>query len=144
MLFLQNTNAYWKQQCILYKRCLSTTVVQLICNQQVVGSNPTDSLKARTAIDTMCHGFNPHISLIMRLAQLVEQWPERVTECLVFWSYSEMVITSACHAESPSSILGNSVKDVYCMFKISSGLLVRSQSVPILGTVTQMVEYEVW
>ena len=36
-------NAYWKQQCILYKRCLSTTVVQLICNQQVVGSNPTGS-----------------------------------------------------------------------------------------------------
>ena len=27
-----------------------------------------------------------------------------------------MVITSACHAEGPSSILGNSVKDVYCMF----------------------------
>ena len=27
-----------------------------------------------------------------------------------------MVITSACHAEGPSSILGNSVEDVYCMF----------------------------
>ena len=64
MLFPPKINAYWKQQCILYKRCLSTTVVQLICNtsfarlhewklftsalaraahQQVVGSNPTDS-----------------------------------------------------------------------------------------------------
>ena len=71
MLFPPETNAYWKQQCILYKRCLSTTVVQLICNtsfarlheriarlherklftsallrtahQQVVGSNPTGS-----------------------------------------------------------------------------------------------------
>ena len=27
-----------------------------------------------------------------------------------------MVITLACHVEGPSSILGNSVKDVYCMF----------------------------
>ena len=34
----------------------------------------------------------------------------------LFWSYSEMVITSVCQAEGPSSILGNSVKDVYCMF----------------------------
>ena len=32
MLFPPKINAYWKQQCILYKRCLSTTVVQLICN----------------------------------------------------------------------------------------------------------------
>ena len=56
---------------VLFFCCFSTMVVQLICNQQVIGSSPTGSS---------------------------------------FWSYSEMVITSACHAEGPSSILGNSVK----------------------------------
>ena len=59
MLFPPETNAYWKQQCILYKRCLSTTVVQLICNQQVVGSNPTGSLKAHAAIVPGVMGSTP-------------------------------------------------------------------------------------
>lgn len=79
MLFPPKINAYWKQQCILYKRCLSTTVVQLICNtsfarlherklftsallrtahQQVVGSNPTGSLKALTATIDFCRRFD--------------------------------------------------------------------------------------
>lgn len=34
-------------------------------------------IKVHTAIDTICHGFNPHISLTMRLAQLVEQWARK-------------------------------------------------------------------
>ena len=67
MIFPPKINAYWKQQCILYKRCLSTTVVQLICNQQVVGSNPTGSLKAHAAKNTMCHGFDSHQSHFMGL-----------------------------------------------------------------------------
>ena len=58
MLFPPKINAYWKQQCILYKRCLSTTVVQLICNQQVVGSNPTGSLKALAAKKSICRRFD--------------------------------------------------------------------------------------
>ena len=69
---------------------------------------------------------------------MVEQWPERVSKCLVFWSYSEMVITSACHAEGPSSILGNSVKDVYCMFL--QNILGVTGSIPVspnYGTVAQ-------
>ena len=47
------------------------------------------------------------------VAQLVEQSARKRVKVPWFWSYSEMVITSACHAEGPSSILGNSVKDVY-------------------------------
>ena len=83
ILFPPKINAYWKQQCILYKRCLSTMVVQLICNQQVVGSNPTGSLKAHTA-------KKHHVSWVQlpsvpphgTVAQTVEQWPERVRMCL--------------------------------------------------------------
>ena len=49
-----------------------------------------------------------------------------------------MVITSACHAEGPSSILGNSVKDVYCMFL--QNILGVTGSIPVspsYGTVAQ-------
>lgn len=49
-----------------------------------------------------------------------------------------MVITSACHAEGPSSILGNSVKDVYCKF-LQNNLGVTG-SIPVSpndGTVAQ-------
>ena len=49
-----------------------------------------------------------------------------------------MVITSACHAEVPSSILGNSVKDVYCNFL--QNILGVTGSIPVspsYGTVAQ-------
>ena len=69
-------------------------VVQLICNQQVIGSSPTGSS---------------------------------------FWSYSEMVITSACHAKGPSSILGNSVKMLTA--KLSEELEKRLLSGPKAGYV---------
>ena len=83
MLFPPKINAYWKQQCILYKRCLSTTVVQLICNQQVVGSNPTGSLKAHTAKKHHVSWVQlPSVPLHGTVAQTVEQWPERVRMCL--------------------------------------------------------------
>lgn len=55
-----------------------------------------------------------------------------------------MVITSACHAEGPSSILGNSVKDVYCM--ILQKILGVTGSIPVspnYGTVVQLEEHVV-
>ena len=56
-----------------------------------------------------------------------------------------MVITSACHAEGPSSILGNSVKDVYCMFL--QNILGVTGSIPVspnYGTVAQKEEHVAW
>ena len=55
-----------------------------------------------------------------------------------------MVITSACHAEGPSSILGNSVKDVYC--KSLQNNLGVTGSIPVspnYGTVAQLGEHVV-
>lgn len=56
-----------------------------------------------------------------------------------------MVITSACHAEVPSSILGNSVKDVYCNFLQKNFGVAGSIPVSLTyETVAQLEEHVVW
>ena len=66
--------------------------------------------------------------------------------CLVLvWSYSEMVITSACHAEVLSSILGNSVKDVNCNFlQKNFGVAGSIPASLTYETVAQLGEHVVW
>ena len=56
-----------------------------------------------------------------------------------------MVITSACHAEGPSSILGNSVKDVYCNFlQKNFGVTGSIPASVTCETVAQLGEHVVW
>ena len=56
-----------------------------------------------------------------------------------------MVITSACHAEGPSSILGNSVKDVNCNFlQKNFGVAGSIPASLTYETVAQLGEHVVW